>query len=145
MRALNKLRLLAATAAVATLGACMAAPATRHTTPAARDYKDPRQLSALLSERLEPYFLVDVRTAQEYREGHIPTAINIPYDLIAASPPTRNTTALIVVYCASGGRSSKAAKALEGLGYLRVVDFGAIRRWVGPLRYSADPGDCPCR
>ena len=108
-------------------------------------YQDPAQLQLLISNRTEPYFLVDVRTAAEYQKGHIPTAVNIPYDTIGANPPTPDTAALIIVYCASGVRSGKAAKTLAGLGYGRVVDFGAFSRWQGPSLDGSDPGDCPCR
>ena len=53
---------------------------------------------------------------------------------------SKDTSALIIVCRASGRRSSKAAAALKTLGYVRVVDFGSIKRWVGPLRLHAmDP------
>jgi rhodanese-related sulfurtransferase len=100
---------------------------------AAPDYSDPVQLAALITQQPEPYVLVDVRTAEEYEAGHIPTAINISYHTIASAPPTDDTAALIIVYCASGNRSSKAAAALKRLGYTRIVDFGAVGRWQGDL------------
>ncbi|HET6486637.1 MAG TPA: rhodanese-like domain-containing protein [Spirochaetia bacterium] len=111
----------------------------------APDYKDPAQLLLLISNRTEPYVLVDVRTAAEYEKGHMPTAVNIPYDTIGANPPTTEKSALIIVYCASGVRSARASKTLTGLGYGRVVDFGAFSRWQGPSLNGSDPGDCPCR
>ena len=106
-------------------------------TGAERDYTDPGQLATLVAGREEPYILVDVRTAREYLAGHIPTAVNIPYDTIAANPPTPDKAALIIVYCGSGVRSAKAAAALAGIGYSRVVDFGAVSRWEGDLAESA--------
>ncbi len=108
-------------------------------------YDDPAQLQLLITNRGEPYFLVDVRTQKEYEQGHIPTAVNIAYDVIAAHPPTADKDALIIVYCASGIRSARAKKTLEALGYLRVVDFGPISRWQGSSIPGSDPGDCPCR
>ena len=108
-------------------------------------YRDPDQLQALISTRLEAYYLVDVRTPQEYQMGHIPTAVNIPYDLIAAQPPTSEKHALIIVYCESGRRSAKAKQSLDSLGYLRVIDFGGVSRWKGSSITGADSGDCPCR
>jgi phage shock protein E len=89
--------------------------------------------------------LVDVRTPGEYTSGHIPTAINIPYDKIAASPPTPDKAALVIVYCASGHRAGLATKTLRGLGYTRVVDFEAIGRWKGQTQQGEDPGACPCQ
>jgi rhodanese-related sulfurtransferase len=110
----------------------------------AETYKDPDALRALLSKPEEPYVLVDVRTAQEYAGGHIPSAINIPYDVIGQKPPTTDTSALIIVYCASGHRSGLAAAALAQLGYSRVADFGPVSRWQWTLVTSNEPGGCPC-
>jgi rhodanese-related sulfurtransferase len=109
----------------------MVGPAACRHLPPARTYADPDQLSALISQRLEPYFLVDVRTPQEYSSGHIPTAVNIPLDQLRANLPTADVGALIIVYCASGSRSSQAAAMLQDLGYTRVIDFGPMSRWGG--------------
>jgi len=106
-------------------------------------FDDPAVLSALVSKKTEPYCLVDVRTREEYSAGHIPTAVNIPYDAISETPPTKDKSALIIVYCKSGRRSAQAAAALKQLGYKRVVEFGAISRWKGPLLDSPEPGDWP--
>ena len=78
-------------------------------------------------------YLIDVRTAEEYRSGAIPSALNIPFDVIAANLPTQDRTAKIVVYCRSGNRSSQAKATLEALGFTRVNDFGAVFNWRGEL------------
>jgi rhodanese-related sulfurtransferase len=78
-------------------------------------------------------FLVDVRTAEEYRSGAIPSAINIPYDVIQDNLPTEDRSARIIVYCRSGNRSGVAAKTLAALGFQNVLDFGGIGRWTGEL------------
>jgi rhodanese-related sulfurtransferase len=114
--------------------------ACRHLPPA-RTYADPGQLSTLISQKIEPYFLVDVRTTKEYSSGYIPTAVNIPLDQLRANLPTADLGALIIVYCQSGGRSSQAAALLMNLGYTRVIDFGSISRWGGALVDSAMPGE----
>ena len=108
-------------------------------------YKDPRGLYDLIAGELEPYLLVDVRAASEYTSGHIPTALNIPHDAMAQYPPTTDKSALIIVYCQSGGRSAKTAETLVGMGYRRVVDFGSIARWEEDLIRSTLPGECPCK
>ena len=144
MKGVAGLRLLSAAVLALGICGCLAVPGAKN--PASLgNYTEPSRLATLLSDRTEPYFLVDVRTAAEYTDGHIPTATNIPYDQIEAHPPTSDTAALVIVYCASGGRSAKAAASLAGLGYTRVVDFGGMFRWKGPLRKSTDPGECPCR
>jgi rhodanese-related sulfurtransferase len=94
-------------------------------------YRDPDALAQLITSGNPPHFLVDVRTPEEYADGHIPTAINIPVSEIGERPPTTDKGALIIVYCASGGRSARSKARLEGLGYTRVVDFGGIFRWTG--------------
>jgi rhodanese-related sulfurtransferase len=124
---------LAVCAGVVAGGAFGDAPAAQ------RDYADPDRLAALIADQLEPYILVDVRTAAEYDPGHIPTALTIPVDTIADNPPTADLSALIIVYCRSGARSSTAAGALRALGYSRVVDFGSVSRWRGELVATAGP------
>jgi phage shock protein E len=96
-------------------------------------YRDPDTLARLIASGEPAYFLVDVRTPQEYAEGHISTAVNIPVSEIGERPPTTDKGALIIVYCASGGRSARSKARLEGLGYTRVVDFGGIFRWTGEI------------
>ena len=59
--------------------------------------------------------LIDVRSPQEYKEGHLPNAISIPlYDFnrqVSKIIPNKET--LIVVYCQSGSRSKKAIRILN--------------------------------
>lgn len=69
------------------------------------------------------YIIVDVRTKEEYEEGHIVDAINIPYNVIENSDLDKNK--IIFVYCKSGKRSSVAYNTLTNLGY-NVYDLGAF-------------------
>ena len=74
--------------------------------------------------------LVDVRTPEEFTAGHLPGAINVPYDQVAEriaeiGPPATS----VVVYCHSGRRSAKAAAALRALGYGQVHDLGPMSGW----------------
>lgn len=73
--------------------------------------------------------LVDVRTPAEFAGGHLPRAINIPYDQIAARLPgvVPDTAATVVLYCRTGRRSSIAARRLQSLGYTHVIDGGGLR------------------
>lgn len=81
------------------------------------------------------FILLDVRTQEEFNEGHIPTATLLPYDLIEKQAnsilPEKNKA--IIVYCRSGRRSAIAATALQKLNYTNVRDFGGINRWQGIL------------
>ena len=79
--------------------------------------------------------LVDVRSGGEYREGHIPGAINIPNESIGTSAPPAlpDKDQLILVYCRSGNRSRQASARLAALGYTRVTEFGGISAWPGDI------------
>lgn len=72
--------------------------------------------------------LIDVRTAQEYAEGHLDGSLNLTVDTISINieklVPDKNAT--IVVYCRSGNRSATAKATLNNLGYENVYDLGAM-------------------
>ncbi len=74
--------------------------------------------------------IVDVRTAKEYRAGHLRNAINIPHTEIREriADHVRNKEDKITVYCKSGRRSGIAKKTLENIGYKYVVDAGAYAK-----------------
>lgn len=75
--------------------------------------------------------ILDVRTEEEYREGHIPGAIVIPNETISSEPLKElpDLDQEILVYCRSGNRSAQAAKKLIEAGYTQVYDFGGINDW----------------
>ena len=79
----------------------------------------------------EGYILLDVRTQEEYDQGHIPGAIVIPDTEIEARAeevlPDKDQ--LILVYCRSGRRSKNAAQILVELGYTNIKEFGGIIDW----------------
>ena len=81
----------------------------------------------------EGYIILDVRTAAEFDEKHIPGAINIPNEAIGtdAIPELPDKDQLILVYCRSGNRSKQASEKLVKLGYTNVVEFGGIIDWPG--------------
>lgn len=75
--------------------------------------------------------ILDVRTPEEYNEGHIEGAILIPdYEILeTAEKILTDKNQTILVYCRSGNRSRKAANNLLYLGYQNVYDFGGIIDW----------------
>ena len=79
----------------------------------------------------ECYIILDVRTQEEYDEGHIPGAIVISHEEIAgkAEGVLTDKNQLILVYCRSGRRSKIAAEALAELGYTNIKEFGGIIDW----------------
>lgn len=90
----------------------------------------------MLVERLawgdQALVVLDVRTAAEYAEGHVPGAQNIPHTELAARiaelEGARNRD--IVVYCRSGTRAAQALTVLEGAGFKRLFHLqGDYLRW----------------
>lgn len=83
----------------------------------------------------EDYILLDVRTQEEYEEGHIPGAVCIPIDDLAERAPKEfpDLEQMIYVYCRSGNRSKKAAKKLCNMGYINITEIGGIDKWEGKI------------
>ena len=79
------------------------------------------------------YTILDVRTAQEYSEKHIPGAINLANESIGTEdiPELPDKDQLILVYCRSGNRSKQASEKLVKLGYTNIVEIGGINSWPG--------------
>ena len=78
--------------------------------------------------------LLDVRSAAEYREGHIPGSVNIPEDNIRSILNTvQDYDTPIFAYCLSGARSGRAVSALKALGYRNVNNIGGIRGYTGKI------------
>ncbi len=77
------------------------------------------------------YIIIDVRTQEEFAEGHIENAILIPeYEIKGrAEKELPDKDALILVYCRSGRRSKIASEELVNLGYTNVKEFGGIIDW----------------
>ena len=81
------------------------------------------------------YVILDVRRRDEFAEGHIPGAVNIPNEEIGEGelPALPDKDQLILVYCRSGRRSKEAAEKLVKLGYTGIVEFGGILDWKGEI------------
>lgn len=78
--------------------------------------------------------LVDVRTPQEYREGHIPGSKNVPLQqLDKISSLAKNKEIPLFVYCYSGSRSRQATGMLQQMGYTNVNNIGGIAAYSGKV------------
>jgi len=85
------------------------------------------------SEHSENPVVIDVRTPQEYNDGHVRDAVNIDY----LSPSFRDAlgpldkTKLYIVYCRTGARSSAARDIMEEMGFKHVINVtGGYADWV---------------
>jgi len=78
--------------------------------------------------------LLDVRTPQEYREGHIPGSKNIPLQqLDKISSVADNKNIPLFVYCYSGARSRQAVSYLQHMGYSNANNIGGIAEYRGKV------------
>lgn len=79
------------------------------------------------------YFILDVRTPEEFAERHISGAVNIPNETIGTAeiPELPDKDQMILVYCRSGNRSVQASEKLAALGYTNILEFGGINDWPG--------------
>jgi phage shock protein E len=94
-----------------------------------------RASADLTEELLAQAVVIDVRTAEEHKSGHLQGDHNIPVDAIGARVAEverltqGNKAAPVVVYCRSGARSSRAASTLRAAGFANVINaggFGAV-------------------
>ena len=82
----------------------------------------------------EGAILVDVRTPQEYREGHIPGSANVPLQTIdKVTSIAENKDTVLYVYCYSGARSRQATAMLQHMGYTNVQNIGGIAAYHGKV------------
>ena len=78
--------------------------------------------------------LMDVRTPQEYAEGHIPGGQNFPLqDIDKAAIIIDNKDTPLFVHCLSGGISRQATAALKQMGYTNVTNIGGIADYHGKV------------
>ena len=82
--------------------------------------------------------LLDVRTDEEYGEGHIPGSVHLELgresELPRIAPDPRTP---LYVYCRSGSRSESACRVFRGMGYPHVVNIGGILAWEGDIEKGA--------
>ena len=90
-----------------------------------------QQAKQLLSSLSCYAIVVDVRQPEEYYQGHIKGAVNIPINALKEKAPIMlpDINQEIIVYCRTGIRSLDAAHILENMGYKNVFDLGSINNW----------------
>ena len=71
--------------------------------------------------------IVDVRTPEEFQQGAVPEAVNIPMDDLGMHADSLGEKDReITVYCASGARSAYAARMLQQMGFSNVQNGGGL-------------------
>lgn len=82
--------------------------------------------------KIEGIQLVDVRTPNEYKEGHLPKAINIDFldKNFESNIQQLDKTRPVIVYCQRGSRSAKCASRLVANGFLKIYNLGrGFQEW----------------
>ena len=125
-------RLLALFLSALLLTGCGAAAGTAETI----DFRQISQQEAAEIMEKEPEALIlDVRTPEDFAQGHIAGALNLPNESISQQNlsllPDKDQT--ILIYCRSGNRSKQASRKLVDLGYTDILEFGGINTWEGPI------------
>ncbi len=88
--------------------------------------------------------LVDVREPEEYLQGHLYGAVNIPRGMlefkISNEPTLQDLTRPIIVYCKNSGRAALSVVAIQAMGFKNVVSLaGGIEAWVADNRAVDKP------
>lgn len=89
------------------------------------------ELSELRKRKIN---LIDVRTVEEYREGHIPGAVNYPLQQIDSY---QTKTEPVYVVCRSGNRSKQAVSILQEKGIEAINVRGGMNQWRGTTKGGA--------
>ncbi len=105
------------------------AEATPAATAPAKRTKDPAAARAAIAEGA---VVIDVRSAEEFADDHLPNASNIPLDEIAKRAAEvealvgGDKAKAIVLYCGTGNRAGKAQQQLEAAGFTRIINGGGL-------------------
>ena len=89
----------------------------------------PEGLKKVIDSKDTRFVIVDVRRKISYDIGHIPTAINIPYGIIAnvKNPPPKDK--YLILYCNHGLVTKAAGERFFSGGYKFIFDWGGITAW----------------
>jgi rhodanese-related sulfurtransferase len=128
----------AAEPAAATKAASVPAAVPAANAPAPQFALPDMSQAALLehqAKHADHLFVLDVRSPEEFREGHVPGAVNVPYDQIAARIAEVPKDKDVVLYCRSGRRAGIAADVLAANGYTRLSHLeGDMPAWIAQGR-----------
>ena len=88
-----------------------------------------------LGDLLGKINLIDIRESYEYKNGHLPTAKNIPMDKILSEPDKYlDKDKKYYIICQSGGRSSRTSSKLKAMGFNIVNVSGGTSSYTGLLK-----------
>jgi rhodanese-related sulfurtransferase len=94
---------------------------------------DPAKVAEKLSEYQKDCLLLDVREEEEYAQGHIPGAVNVPLSGLHNRIKELKKDKSVLAICLSGGRAKVAAKILSEKGFNVKIMAGGMRSWKGAV------------
>lgn len=78
--------------------------------------------------------LIDVREVDEFKQGHIGKAVNVPLSTLnKVTNVVKDKNTPLYVYCLSGSRSSQAVAMMKGMGYTNAKNIGGIGSYQGVI------------
>lgn len=96
-------------------------------------YLAPEKLKELINTTLDnsddSIYIVDVRPADNYKEGHIPSAKSFPSSEVMSRLDELPKDKSLILYCETGGRAQAVIKMLEKQGYTKMLNWGGYTRW----------------
>ena len=90
----------------------------------------PEEMQTLLE--LDDVQLIDVRTEDEHKEGHLENSQNIDFNSPTFNEDINKLDKLkpVILYCQKGGRSAKCAEKLQEAGFIKIYDLqGGFSKW----------------
>lgn len=79
-------------------------------------------------------YLIDVRESEEFAEGHLPEAVNVPLsNLEKIRDVVEDKHSLVYLYCRSGVRAERAKRDMNAVGYDNVSAIGGILDYKGKI------------
>ena len=91
----------------------------------------PQALFERQAKKDQSLFVLDVRSPEEFAAGHVPGAVNVPYDQVASRLAEIPTDKDVVIYCRSGRHTGLAAEVLEANGYTKLEHLqGDMQAWL---------------
>lgn len=86
----------------------------------------------LMELQTEGVLVIDIRTKNEYDQGHIPGVLHIDFlaDGFMDEMKKQDSTKPVIIHCASGGRSGRATKMMKDAGFKTIYDYsGGFSDW----------------
>jgi phage shock protein E len=111
------------------IAAVLALPVSADSPPVEAPTVTPAELQARRESGTAPV-VIDVRSAAEFATGHIPGAVNIPFDEVAERISEVDAPNGVALYCMVGPRARKGEAALLASGYVSVLHIeGGLAAW----------------